>query len=227
MKYVFILIILTQIASCAMFSGLSSKSNDVEVAVRDSDNLENTNEPIDSTYEFKCGKWTQKITPKKINWVNFNDDLSDCLVLEGFNGNTNANKQIALIVRSISRHNFFVFGQDPKFRGPDIFEALLSKANDHTPLFDPDVEDFRYITGTIGSGYRGLCQSMIKSIDGKSQSQWRIDLFYDYEIKNLEWDMETGLFNPAYGKEVGEKYYNALLKAWQEGKISLKNYGEE
>jgi hypothetical protein len=225
-KYSFLIIL-----CCFIFFHCSS----TKYAVHEDNNVLATNIEIDtrfrsnpdSTHVFNCNGKKYALKAKKISRAYFPYDLRDCLLGNGFKGDENANKQIAKILRNSEHFDLLIFGGcDAKFRGRQIFEALLNQSQDYRPLnLFGGIEDSEFRKGTVSDAYSCIYCNMIQSIDG-----WKP---YDYierevkyqEITTFEY-LENGLFNPAYGIEVGTKTYNAILKALQEGRIVFKAYGE-
>ncbi|MFT6334437.1 MAG: hypothetical protein ACJATI_001176 [Halioglobus sp.] len=182
----------------------------------------------DSVHVFNCNGKNYTLKANKISRAYFPYDLRDCLLVKGFNGDENANKQLATIIRNTIYNDLLIFGgSDAEFRGPIVFEAFLNKSQDYTPLnLADDGEDSIYAHGTVSDVYMGYYCKMIKSIDG-----WEPYGYIGKKVKFQELDNylygDDGLFNPEYGIEVGTKAYNAMLEAYQQGKIVFKAYGEE
>jgi len=182
----------------------------------------------DSIHLFTCNNKKYRLRAKKISRAYFPDDLRECLLDRGFNGDEEANRQLASIIENSTYNNLLIFrGIDAEYRGPAIFEAFLKKSQDYTPLnLEDDGEDSKTRDGTVADVYIGYYLKMVESIDGYSPEEY-IGVMVDFQNLDNYLYGEDGLFNPAYGIEVGTKIYNAISKAWEEGKIILKAYGEK
>lgn len=154
-----------------------------------------------------CGSDTVEISIKNLNWYDFPDRLSNCLYTSGFNGNEAANEQIASMVNSIGykfRNVFLKYD----FRGPQIFEALLKKAGEYDRT----------------KTYNSIMYSMIKRIDRFPSGRLHI---YIYEANGLDSMVNVTAAGFEEDVEHTKLTYLTLKKAWEEGKIVLKDYGEK
>ncbi|MGK0316732.1 MAG: hypothetical protein ACI86M_002967 [Saprospiraceae bacterium] len=177
----------------------------------------------DSLISFTCNSEQINIKFNKINRAYFPEHLKHCLVEEGFKGNIEANKQIAFIIRSKGVGGMVnVWPFNDKYRGPDIFEALLDVGDDWTYTGNPNVG---IISGTRSSGAISWCLKMIESIGGSPPT----DFSYYVNITNgLDSLIEIKPMEfPHIDIERDKMNYNTLKNAWEAGKIILKKYGQE
>jgi len=131
-----------------------------------------------------------------------------------------ANKEIARIIR-IKKDNLTVFGQHPKFRGPEVFEALLPLGENLTPGrgFDGDLSG-----STVGMSNGSYYMEMIDNIDGLSISDYINNV--SRRLFTTDERIEIATEDPVKYKL--SHFNNATIKAaWESGKIVLKKYGEE
>ena len=227
-KYIFILIFFSfWLVHC---SSLKTGKQDLlsvpETLNKDNDSSFRSNP--DSVYVFTCNERKYSLKGNKISRAYFPFDLRNCLLENGYRGDEKANKQIATIINNTRFNDLLIFGgSDAVYRGPTVFGAFLKKSQNYRPLntFD-DGEDSIYEMGTVSDVYIGYYCRMIKSIDG-----WDPYAYIENSVKYGKIMVndygEDGLFNPAYGIEVGRKTHKAIIKAWQEGEIIFKEYIEE
>lgn len=162
----------------------------------------------DSIFAFYCESHSAQIKLKNVNWVSFPDGLSRCLYINGFNGDRNANMQIAAII-SVVGYKFRDVFLESQYRGPEIFEALLSRAeNPHKRT--AHLYYARRMIKTIGDFSGEESDKYVKKVNGLP------------ELVSVV----------AKGSDKGDPYWHkinfeTIKKAWQDGKIVLKDYGEK
>jgi len=212
--------------------GINSLNGEDNVTLR-GDDLKILTESLDndmkhdSIYHFNCGGTNYNIKASKINRAYFPVELRRCLLTSGFNGNQASNSQIAKLVRMLKIDDFLTFGTSPKFRGPEVFEAILSISNDFSRGIAHDEGNGELSTKTKSSGMSNVYIDMIRSIDGEDYTAFRSKIFANYEFKVQEYDPISLEHNFEYAIEESKRYYMAFLNAWKEGRIILKDYGEE
>jgi len=224
---VYAIVVIVQI-SCGSTSKkpLTSGTANANDTITDSEQVKKVQK--EENISFSCGELSQTLGVDRINWVNFNKRLSACLLEKGFHGDAAANAQLAALIRATESNALMIFGGgETNLRGEVVFEALLSKSQNYTPLntFD-DGEDSIYTSGTIANIYQLYYCRMIESIDGWEPYDYLERTVKYNEIPFFEYG-EDGLFNPEYGIEVGERSYVAMSKAYKEGKIIFKKFGEK
>lgn len=219
-KYIVIIVILT---SCTVSKrNIKKKSED---SINETQALHENTIIRDSTYQFICQGDTIQILGRNISRAYFPVDLRQCLLREGFIGNVKANKQIADLIRLVRMNDFRVFGRDPQFRGPEVFEAFLDISEDD---FSPSI-DFDGNESEIKSRSQGFAHwylEMIRTIDGISHYDYVEKLIKNHEFNNEEFIEGQG-WNYEYFLEAWKLSLKGIKDAWREGLIELKNYGEE
>ncbi len=207
-------------SSCGVNNNLNQSVN-----TNDRDVIKDHQIDKEKTYKFSCGEREWSIVGKNIIRPYFPIELRNCLLEKGFNGDQEVNQQIASLIRMVKMDDFLIFGTNDKFRGPQVFEALLSVGNDFSPVIDYDDGS---ITGTKAQAFGGTYLKMIKYIDGKEHNILFMELWQKNRDKiPNEYDPETLEYNFQYDVEWSKIMYNAIAQAWKENKIILKEFGEE
>ncbi len=163
---------------------------------------------IDSVHTFSCESQKINLTFKNLNWYHFPDNLSRCLYTHGYNGSKEANRQIALLVDLLGYEFVSIFGNRKDFRGPEIFEALLRRAE------HPHKR----------SAHLYYAKQMIATIDNFSGSD------IDKYVKKVN-DLPEFVVVTAKGSKGDPEWeairFRTIKKAWEDGKIVLKSFGQE
>ncbi len=158
--------------------------------------------------EFSCDGKSIIISKEKANRVYFPSNLKLCLYHKGFNGSKEANRQIALLVDLLGYEFVSIFGNRKDFRGPEIFKALLRRAE------HPHKR----------SAHLYYAKQMIATIDNFSGSD------IDKYVKKVN-DLPEFVVVTAKGSKGDPEWeairFRTIKKAWEDGKIVLKSFGQE
>lgn len=152
----------------------------------------------------------------------------ECLAYHGMMGDTTANEIIAWLVKNRGDGGQLYRGlvrSTPYFRGPEVFEALLSRLGDHRLLDkNPVIHEGQIQVGLGYTSSRTIADfmwTMMKDVDGLALPDY---IFREEGIVD-----EGEIVDIGYGHN---NRYSILLEkhlkdAWQKGLIKLKPYGED
>jgi len=213
----------------AIFCLLGCALNKMENDRRENGNIEenvskgesrSTSPKLDSVYRFQCKENRHEILGKNINRAYFPRMLRDCLLKKGFEGDKEANIELANLIRLIGMKDFLVLGGDPKFRGPEVFEALLDIGYNQSPGYTHDGE---LTNKPLTFSFARYYIRMIETIG-------EFDDVADYVTDKYKWTQEEEFklwSEDEIMYEYSEYLYKSVVEAWKEGKIVLKAYGEK
>lgn len=179
---------------------------------------------IDSIYKFVCQGKEFNIKGNTISRPYFDTNLRNCLLEMGYNGDKEANIQLAKLISMVGLNGMLIFGNSPKFRGPEVFEALLSIGEDYGPVYDFDQNLVPHLTKSSAFAYRYY--RLIESIDGKSLTEYESKLVRAHKFKSKERLLPDYRINPEWQIEYDKLIYEGIKQAWEDGKIKLKPYEE-
>lgn len=158
---------------------------------------------------FSCGEISRVLKVEEISRVYFPSNLKSCLYDSGFNGSAESNKQIALIIDVLGHEFVSIFGNREDYRGPEIFEALLRRA-EIPKKRSANLYYAKKMIKTIGE-FSGIeTEKYVKKISGYP-----------------EYIVVSGKGSNGGDKKWNNIYYKTIVDAWKSGQIILKDYGEE
>jgi hypothetical protein len=180
----------------------------------------------DSIIVLNCRDQSQSIKVKNLTWVYINDNIYKCIISDGFHGNIEANQQIANIIRlkGISGFSNLLTGQ-PKFRGPEVFEAFLDiSADDFSPSVDFDGNKSEIQSKSESFAHYYL--EMLLTIEGLSFNEYGNKIYKNHTFVHPEF-IEGKAINYDHYLEFWKLVLNGIKQAWKNNLIVLKPYGQE